>query len=208
VAEHPTDLPTTETPAHRAKEMVMLVATRTYFTGLAEVLGQIDTRAVDRLIEQIRRTRRSGGIVYTLGNGGSAATASHLAVDLAKNTRVPGRPHVRSISLTDNAAVLTAWSNDVSYEDVFAAQLEGALRPNDLVVAISASGNSPNVLAAVRLAADAGTPTFALTGFAGGAVARIASDYVVVPSDSMQVIEDSHLAIVHAVVLGLCDGAC
>jgi D-sedoheptulose 7-phosphate isomerase len=183
----------------------MVVATRTYFSGLADVLGQIDSSAVDRLVAWIERTRRARGTVYVLGNGGSAATASHLAVDLAKNTRRPDLPNVRAISLTDNPAVLTAWSNDTCYEQVFAAQIEGVVGPGDLVVAISASGNSPNVLAAVRTAEAAGAVTFALTGFAGGKVSGLASDCVVVPSDSMQVIEDAHLAIVHAVVVALCD---
>ena len=144
----------------------MLVATRTYFAGLADVLNQIDTGAVDRLVAWIQRTRRSGGTVYMLGNGGSASTASHLAVDLAKNTRRPDRPNLRTVSLTENPAVLTAWANDTYYEEVFAAQLDGVVRPGDLVVAISASGNSPNVLAAVRVAEAAGAVTFALTGFA------------------------------------------
>jgi D-sedoheptulose 7-phosphate isomerase len=186
----------------------MLVATRTYFTGLADVLNQIDTGAVDRLIAWIQRTRRSGGTVYVLGNGGSASTASHMAVDLAKNTRRPDRPNLRAVSLSDNTAVLTAWANDTRYEEIFAAQLEGIVGPGDLVVAISASGNSPNVLAAVRVAEAAGAVTFALTGFAGGKVSHLASDCVVVPSQSMQVIEDVHLAIVHAVVVALCDGEC
>jgi D-sedoheptulose 7-phosphate isomerase len=186
----------------------MLVATRTYFAGLADVLGRIDTDAVDRLVAWIQRTRRSGGTLYVLGNGGSASTASHLAADLAKNTRRPGRPNLRALSLTDNPATLTAWANDSCYEEVFSAQLEGVVRPGDLVVAISASGNSPNVLAAVRAAEAAGAVTFALTGFAGGKVSRLASDCVIVPSDSMQVIEDAHLAIVHAVVVALCDGEC
>src|SRR6185369_8473859 len=137
----------------------------------------------------------------------SAATASHLAVDLAKNTRRPDRPNLRAVSLTDNAAVLTAWANDLRYEEVFAAQLEGTLEPDDLVVAISASGNSPNMLAAVRVAAAAGAATFGLTGFAGDALTGQAADCVVVPSDSMQAIEDAHLAIVHAVVLALRDEA-
>ena len=186
----------------------MLVATRTYFTGLADVLHQIDAGAVDRLVAWIQRTRRSGGTVYVLGNGGSASTASHMAVDLAKNTRRPDRPNLRAVSLSENTAVLTAWANDTSYEEVFSAQLEGIVGPGDLVVAISASGNSPNVLAAVRVAEAAGAVTFALTGFAGGKVSHLAADCVIVPSQSMQVIEDAHLAIVHSIVVALCDGEC
>jgi len=178
----------------------MVVATRTYFSGLADVLGQIDSSAVDRLVAWIERTRRARGTVYVLGNGGSAATASHLAVDLAKNTRRPDLPNVRAISLTDNPAVLTAWSNDTCYEQVFAAQIEGVVGPGDLVVAISASGNSKNVLNAVRVARTAGARTFGLTGYDGGKLRRLAQSGLHVSLDDMGMVESIHLCIFHWVL--------
>src|SRR5262245_41641241 len=101
------------------------MAVEAYFAEVAAVLGCVDVGAVERLIVEIRRARDAGGMVYTLGNGGSAATASHLALDLSKNTRRPDRANLRIFALTDNVGLLTAWANDSHYEEVFAAQLEG-----------------------------------------------------------------------------------
>jgi D-sedoheptulose 7-phosphate isomerase len=181
------------------------MAVEAYFAELAGVLGKVDARAVERLIDEIRRARDDAGMIYTLGNGGSAATASHLALDLAKNTRRADRPNLRVFALTDNAGLLTAWANDAHYEEVFAAQLDAVVRTGDLVVAISASGNSKNVLAAVRVAREAGARTFGVTGYDGGRLAREADDCVVVPSENMQAVEDAHLAIVHGVMIALRD---
>src|SRR5437763_13505593 len=172
------------------------MAVEAYFAELAAVLGRVDAPAVERLVEQIRRARDAGGMIYTLGNGGSATTASHLALDLAKNTRRPDRPNLRVFALTDNVGLLTAWANDAHYEEVFSAQLDAVVRSDDLVVAISASGNSKNVLNAVGVARAAGARTFGLTGYDGGQLAGQADDCVVVPSHNMQAIEDAHLAIV------------
>jgi D-sedoheptulose 7-phosphate isomerase len=176
-----------------------------YLAELADVLARLDAAAVDRLVDAIRRARDAGGTIYTLGNGGSATTASHLALDLAKNIRRPDRPHLRVFALTDNVGLLTAWANDARYEEVFAAQLDGVVRPDDLVVAISASGNSRNVLAAVAIARAVGAGTFGLTGYDGGQLKAAADDCVVVPSRNMQAIEDAHLAIVHGVMCALRD---
>ena len=176
-----------------------------YFAELAETLERIDGRAVERLVERIRETRDRGGTIYTLGNGGSAATASHLALDLAKNTRRPDRRNIKVFALTDNAGLLTAWANDAHYEEVFAAQLDAVVRADDLVVAISASGNSRNVLAAVKVARTIGAYSFGVTGYEGGALVREADDCAIVPSDNMQLIEDGHMAIVHAVMVALRD---
>lgn len=176
-----------------------------YFEHLAATLRRIDGNAVERLVERIRRTRDDGGTIYTLGNGGSAATASHLALDLAKNTRRPDRRNIKVFALTDNAGLLTAWANDAHYEEVFAAQLDAVVRPDDLVIAISASGTSKNVLAAVRVAKAAGAYNFGVTGYQGGVLAQEADDCAIVPSDNMQLIEDGHMAIVHAVMVALRD---
>ena len=176
-----------------------------YFAALAEAVRAIDAEAVERLVEAVRRAREAGGMVYTLGNGGSAATASHLALDLAKNTRRPDRPDLRVFALTDNVGLLTAWANDANYEEVFAAQLDALARPGDLVVAVSGSGNSRNVLRAVEVAKARGAATFGVAGFAGGRLAELAHDCVVVRSENMQLVEDGHMAIVHAVMRALRD---
>jgi len=181
------------------------MAVAAYFAELGGVLGCVAAPGVERLVDQIRRARDAGGMIYTLGNGGSAATASHLALDLAKNTRRPDRPNLRVFALTDNVGLLTAWANDAHFEEVFAAQLDAVVRADDLVVAISASGNSKNVLAGVRIARTAGARTFGVTGYDGGRLAREADDCVIVPSQNMQAIEDAHLAIVHGVMCALRD---
>jgi len=176
-----------------------------YFQRLAAVIGQIDAAAVERLVELVRRTGEAGGSIYTLGNGGSAATAGHMALDLAKNVRRADRKNLRVFALTDNVGLLTAWANDAHYEQVFAAQLDAVVRPGDLVIAISASGNSANVLAAVAVAKAAGAATFGVTGIGGGRFKEHATDCVIVPSDDMQLVEDGHMAIVHAVMVALRD---
>jgi D-sedoheptulose 7-phosphate isomerase len=176
-----------------------------HFDALASCLREIDRAAVGRLVAAVRQARDGGGVLYTLGNGGSAATASHLALDLAKNTRRPDRPRVRALCLADNVGLLTAWANDSAYEEVFAAQLDAVARPGDLVVAVSGSGNSANVLRAVEVARAHGAATFGVAGFDGGQLAAAAGDCVVVRSTNMQLVEDAHMAIMHAVMVALRD---
>jgi len=176
-----------------------------YFDDLGQVLTRIDRAAVARLIERIRQARDRGATIYTLGNGGSAATASHLALDLAKNTRDPRRPAIKIFALTDNSGLITAWANDAHYDEVFAAQLDAVVERDDLIIAVSGSGNSANVLRAIQLGRASGADTFGITGFQGGRLAQSAHDCVVVPSENMQHIEDAHLAIVHAVMVALRD---
>jgi len=132
-----------------------------------------------------------------MGNGGSAATASHFACDLAKGTITPGRPRFRVTALTDNVPLMTAWSNDVSYDDVFADQLSGLIRRADVVVAISGSGNSANILRAVEVALRMGGITIGLSGFDGGQLSTMVDVPVVVPCDCMEQIEDVHVVLCH-----------
>lgn len=155
--------------------------------------------AADTLLECHRR----GGTIFIFGNGGSAATASHFACDLAKGVRVEGVPAFRVFPLTDNVPLLTAWGNDASYEQVFAAQLIALVRPGDVIVAISASGNSPNVLAAVRVARAAGALTIALSGRDGGRLAPLADLTVRVPAETMEQVEDAHSIITHSLCVAL-----
>jgi D-sedoheptulose 7-phosphate isomerase len=157
------------------------------------------TRAADTLLDCHRR----GGTVFVLGNGGSAATASHFACDLAKGTRAEGVPAFRVFPLTDNVPLLTAWANDTSYELVFAEQLAALIRPGDVVVAISASGNSPNVLAAARVARAAGALTIALSGREGGRLRPLADLTICAPSEAMEQVEDAHSIITHSLCVAL-----
>src|ERR687885_1725045 len=135
-----------------------------YWKDLAAMARRMPMGALAEVAEVLLDCYQRGGTVFVLGNGGSAATASHFACDLGKGTRSPGAPPFRVVALTDNAALMTAWANDTSYDRVFAEQLVALVRPGDIVVAISASGESPNVLLAAQAANDAGALTIALTG--------------------------------------------
>lgn len=141
---------------------------------------------------------RRGSTVFVLGNGGSAATASHFACDLAKGTRTSGLPAFRVVPLSDNMPLLTAWANDTSYDRVFAKQLTTLVRPADVVITISASGNSPNVLAAARAVRQSGAVVIALTGQSGGQLYRLADLTIHVPAQSKEQVEDSHLVVAHS----------
>ncbi|RME37328.1 MAG: SIS domain-containing protein, partial [Thermoflexia bacterium] len=138
-----------------------------------------------------------GSTIFTMGNGGSAATASHFACDLAKGAIVPGGPRFRVIALTDNVPLITAWSNDVAYENIFAEQLSNLMGRGDVVVAFSGSGNSPNVLRAIALAREQGGITIGFSGFDGGQLSRVVDVPVVVLCHCMEQIEDVHLVLCH-----------
>jgi D-sedoheptulose 7-phosphate isomerase len=146
------------------------------------------------------RAYRNEKQVFTLGNGGSASTASHMAADLAKNTIAANMRRFRIMSLTDNAAILTALANDLGYANVFREQLENLIRPGDLLIAISASGKSPNVLNAIRYAQRQCAETASLLGFDGGDAAAMSDVAIIVPSNHYGVVEDVHLVINHILV--------
>lgn len=177
-----------------------------YLTTLGGVLGRLPVDDLEGAVGTVRRAWAEGRSIFLLGNGGSAATASHLACDLAKGLVAPGRPRMKVVALTDNVPLLTAYGNDVGYERVFAEQLANFVQPGDVVLAISASGNSPNVLAAIELANARGAATIGLTGFRGGKLKGLVRQCVVVPSDNMQQIEDAHMVIAHALFVQLRDG--
>jgi D-sedoheptulose 7-phosphate isomerase len=170
-----------------------------HIAAVSRALERISPVAVNAVVDAVLRTHSARGHVYVLGNGGSAATASHLACDLAKSTVAPGRPRLRVTALTDSAALLTAWANDTSYDQVFAEPLRGLLDGEDLVVAISASGNSPNVLEAVRVARSLGAFTVGMTGSPGGRLVEAVDLALLAASSDYGVIEDCHLAVQHAI---------
>ena len=155
----------------------------TYLESLGKILDAIDLNAVERLVRTIRRVRDVGGTIYVAGNGGSAATATHWVNDLCKATRRQGRPPIRAMSLTDNTSFVTALANDEGYERIFAGQVETFASPEDLLIVISASGNSPNLVRAVETARQLGVRTFALLGFDGGVLKEKSDDFVWLPTD-------------------------
>ena len=168
-----------------------------YITHIQEVLSKLNLEDVQKSIELIMDAYHSDYQIFAIGNGGSASTASHLACDLGKGTSVEGKKRFRVISLTDNVATMTAWSNDVSYDDVFIEQLKNLVNKKDVVIGISASGNSENVIRAMQYATDIGCRTIGWSGFGGGRLAKICDINVVVDSSEYGPVEDIHLILNH-----------
>jgi D-sedoheptulose 7-phosphate isomerase len=180
-----------------------MMTVESHISDVRSVLTQMPSGEVDRVIDVILTAYRGQRHVYVIGNGGSASTASHFACDLSKATITGDRPRLRVTSLTDNVAVLTAWANDSSYDAVFAEQLTNLLDPGDVVVAISASGKSPNIVAAIGVAQRRGAVTVGLVGFTGGPLKKMVDVAVHVPSDSYGVVEDCHLVLEHAITAAI-----
>ena len=162
-------------------------------------------RAVNEIIAALKQARTEKRRIFIFGNGGSAASASHFVVDVIKSTIRPDQPRYKIICLNDNMPTVTAYSNDVSYEVIFSEPLAALAEPGDVAIAISGSGNSPNVLRAMDTAKEMNLTRIGLTGFAGGKLKDKCDVCVIVPSDSMQVIEDAHLVILHSIFLALCE---
>ncbi|MER3457737.1 MAG: phosphoheptose isomerase, partial [Chloroflexota bacterium] len=139
-----------------------------YFHELGEALAALPHAPIEAMLDILQQARLEGRTIFIVGNGGSASTASHFACDLGKNTVMPGVPRFRVTALTDNMEVFSALANDLGYENVFAEQLANLLHPGDVVIAISTSGNSPNVLKAVEFARTQGATTIGWTGQGGG----------------------------------------
>ena len=174
---------------------------RRYLSYLHQIFSGIDIPAVERFIDGIMECRNRGKTIFFIGNGGSAATASHFANDLSIGSKSSLKP-IRALSLTDNAAILTALANDVGYDHIFVRQLMILGKAGDLLVGISASGNSPNLIHAFEYAATAGIRTFALTAFDGGKLKRIADDgiHILTEPGEYGPAEDAHMVLDHLTV--------
>ncbi len=170
-----------------------------YRRDLSEAINSIDLQKVSQAIEWMKEAREAGRQIFVCGNGGSAATASHFACDMVKGASYKRNRRFRILALTDSLATITAYSNDVEYGAVFAEQLKNFARSADVVMAISGSGNSPNVLRAVEYANSIGCKTVALTGRDGGQLGAMAQLNIQVPVPHMGRIEDAHLVICHMI---------
>lgn len=171
-----------------------------YMSELKRALDLVPLNQVEDVITILQQARLCGQQVFIMGNGGSAATASHFVCDLAKNTRQEGWPNFRVIGLTDNMAIFSAYANDEGYENVFCNQLRNLVRPRDVVIAISASGNSHNILKAVELANSIGALTIGFTGMTGGKLKTLTHMSILVDSTSIEQVEDIHLVLEHMIV--------
>ncbi len=171
-----------------------------YLDYLASVLKAIDTREIGRFVEILLDARERGATIYFIGNGGSAATASHFANDIGLGTNSYDKPF-RAVSLTDNQAIITALGNDFGYEEIFVRQLRVLGRADNVVVAISASGNSPNLIRTFDYAKSVGIKTVAITAFDGGKMKQMADESIHVPTAPKEYgpAEDAHMVLDHLV---------
>jgi D-sedoheptulose 7-phosphate isomerase len=176
-----------------------------YISELQNTLNQLPTAQIEAAIHLLTKARMNRRQVFIMGNGGSASTASHFVCDLAKNTRKPDLPNFRVIGLTDNMAIFSALANDEGYENVFAQQLASFLEPDDIVIGISASGNSANVLNAIELGNRMGATTIGLTGFDGGMLRSMVALDIHVPSSCIEHVEDIHLMLEHLICKAIKD---
>ncbi len=170
-----------------------------YLQAFASLLYRVDLGALERISAHLCHARDSGAMIYIAGNGGSAATASHWVNDLNKATKGDGQPAMRVMSLSDNISWLTALANDEGYERVFAGQLENFARPGDVLIVISASGNSPNLLEAVEVARRNELLTIGFLGFDGGALKDRVDDYLWLPTEkgAYGLVESGHSLLCH-----------
>ena len=170
-----------------------------YFEKVVRTIAGMPVSIIEQIVTELLRAYDSRRMIYLFGNGGSAALASHFACDLGKGAANGSAKRFQVLAFTDNVPLMTAWANDARYEDIFAEQLINFVRPDDIAFAISGSGRSPNVLNALRVARQAGAFTIGLTGFQGGDMKDLCELCMIIPSDNMQVIEDLHLSVTHAI---------
>ena len=170
-----------------------------YVKEIKDTLDRLPWEAIQEVIGVLQEARLNDRQVFIMGNGGSAATASHFACDLGKGTLMPGRPRFRVIALTDNMPLFSALANDFGYDRVFVEQLASLVHPGDVVIGISGSGSSANVLNATFFARQVGATTIGLTGFDGGQLKDLVDVCVVVPNHCMEQVEDLHLLLEHLI---------
>jgi D-sedoheptulose 7-phosphate isomerase len=175
-----------------------------YFQDVHKSLLAVDEQASEQMIDLLWDCYQGGRRLVLCGNGGSASTASHIVADLQKNLYLAtGKAVWEVLSLCDSLPLITAWSNDTEYANVFAAQARSWLRPGDVLLAISGSGNSPNIVNAVEAANEIGAVTIGLSGYGGGRLATLAHHGIMLESRNMQVVEDVHMSVLHGVYRAL-----
>jgi D-sedoheptulose 7-phosphate isomerase len=168
-----------------------------YFDTLKGVIDRIDRAEIEKAIICLKGARDSKHFIYSMGNGGSAATASHYAGDFNKGLSLGREKRFRFIALNDNLPTILSLANDVSYASIFIEQLKNFFEPHDVVVAISGSGNSENVVSAARYAKEHGGIIIGLTGYGGGKLKELSDIKLHVPVDNMQIVEDLHMVFDH-----------
>ena len=170
-----------------------------YIKGLSQCLGELSPQNLEEIADTIVAAWKKGKRIFIMGNGGSATTASHFARDLQMATATSGKPRVKAISLSDNIALITSLANDKDYASIFEEQLIGQMEKDDVVIGISASGNSPNVLKAIEYARHNGAITIGFIGFGGGKLKELIHKAVILSSRDYGQVEDVHLSLDHII---------
>ncbi len=170
-----------------------------YRSCLADALAAVDADALCKAAEAVMAAAAARARVYAVGNGGSAAIADHLCCDLTKGTDVQGHPPIVSFSLVSNTPLYSAIANDLEFAEVFARQIDYVCRPGDVLIAVSSSGSSENIVRAARAAKAAGVTVIGLTGFSGGKLRAIADIALHVPANNYGVVEDAHQSLMHVI---------
>ena len=170
-----------------------------YLESLKKCLEELSVADIEEVSGIVFEAYKKGNRTFIMGNGGSATTAMHMARDLQIGTVIPGKPRLRATSLADNVAFITAIANDVDYNSIFTEQLIGQMKEGDVVIGISASGNSPNVLKAIEYANDNGAVTIGIIGFGGGKLKGLAQKSIVLSKNNYQQVEDVHMTLAHII---------
>ena len=168
-----------------------------YLKKLTQSIENLKIEEIEKVVNIFLKTRDSGNTIYTMGNGGSGSTASHMVCDITKGCSFNKEKKFKMFCLNDNIPTLLAYSNDVSYDVVFEEQLKNILKPNDVVLAISGSGNSKNIIRAVKYAKSINSTVIGLTGYSGGLLKEISDVSIDANIDDMQISEDIHVIVMH-----------
>ena len=174
---------------------------KNYISNLTKILNQLDPKTIEQIIDAFEQVHANNSKIYILGNGGSAATASHMANDLSVGLKLRDIRNFDVESLSDNSSVCTAIANDIGYENIFYAQIKNKIKKDDMLIAISCSGNSANIVKAVEYAKSQGTTIVGMTGFEGGKLKELANIKFHVPTSKGEygLVEDVHMILDHIV---------
>jgi D-sedoheptulose 7-phosphate isomerase len=185
---------------------VILMQMNDYMKELNSAVSSLPIAELQKIAAILVKARDSGKMIYIFGNGDSATNALHLVMDLNKGTKVEGKKLFKAMTLNENVPLMTAWTNDTSYEMVFKGQLENFLQAGDVAIGISGSGNSPNVIKAIEFARSKGAVTVGFTAMGGGKLKSAAEHCIVVNTNSMEIAEDIHFIIGHMIKMHILGG--
>lgn len=185
---------------------VTIMDMNAYRNELNAAISSLPLQEMQKIASLLVKARDSGKMIYVFGNGDSASNALHLVMDLNKGTQVPGKKLFKAMTLNENVPLMTAWCNDTAYDNIFKGQLENFLQSGDIVIGISGSGNSPNIIKAIDFARSKGAITIGLTAMGGGKLKSAAEHCILVNTNSMEIAEDAHFIIGHMIKMHILGG--